>query len=132
MRTVKRDIETAADIRLLVDSFYEKVREEPLIGPIFNQVIEDRWPLHLEKMYRFWGTVLLGEQSYSGHPFKPHARLPVSRAHFDAWLGLWNQSIDRYFSGKKAEEARWRGNAMAEVFLARIEDYRQSGREPIV
>ena len=51
------------DIKILVDTFYDKARQDTLLGPIFEGVIEDRWPEHLEKMYRFWQTVLLGEHT---------------------------------------------------------------------
>lgn len=132
MEENRHDIATAADIRLLVDEFYGKVRLNPLIGPIFIGVIKDNWPAHLQKMYQFWGTVLLGHQSYIGHPFRPHAQLPVEQGHFDAWLGLWNETVDKYFEGPKAGEAKWRGDMMAKVFLSRIADYRNSNRIPIV
>ncbi|MGN6508584.1 MAG: group III truncated hemoglobin [Chitinophaga sp.] len=128
----KKDITTMEDIRLLVDSFYGKVRVDQLIGGIFNGVIKDRWPEHLEKMYRFWQTVLLGEHTYYGSPFPPHARLPVSQQHFDAWLKLWHATIDEHFSGIKAEEAKWRGDKMAVMFLSKIEYYRDNSATPLL
>lgn len=48
------DIITIDDIKHLVNSFYDKVRQDDLLADIFNNKIEDRWPIHLEKMYRFW------------------------------------------------------------------------------
>ena len=66
---MKKDIEILDDIKLMVDSFYGKIREDDLLGDIFNKIIEDRWPQHLEKMYRFWQTVLLAEHTYIGSPF---------------------------------------------------------------
>ncbi|HPZ88847.1 MAG TPA: group III truncated hemoglobin [Flavihumibacter sp.] len=51
---VLNDIKTMEDIQLLVDRFYQRVRENKLLGPIFAGVIGDQWPKHLEKMYRFW------------------------------------------------------------------------------
>ena len=74
--SMKKDILTIEDIRQLVDRFYEKVRANNLLGNIFAERIQDRWPEHLEKMYRFWQTVLLGEHTYYGAPFPPHAQLP--------------------------------------------------------
>jgi len=119
MSTLK-DITTIDDIRLLVDTFYGKIRENALLGPIFDGVIRDRWPEHLEKMYRFWQTVLLGEHTYYGSPFPPHAQLPVEQLHFDTWLGLWHGTVDEHFSGEKANEAKWRGDKMAVMFLSKI------------
>jgi hemoglobin len=45
------DIKTIIDIKTLVNTFYDNVRGDDLIGPIFNDAIQDRWPIHLEKMY---------------------------------------------------------------------------------
>ena len=54
----KKKIATVEDVRLMVDTFYGEVRKDALLGPIFNQVIQDRWPEHLEKMSAF------GKQCY--------------------------------------------------------------------
>lgn len=128
----KKDITTMEDIRLLVDTFYGKIRVDQLLGPIFNGVIKDRWPEHLEKMYRFWQTVLLGEHTYYGSPFPPHAQLPVQQKHFDTWLKLWSETIDSQFTGVKAGEAKWRGDKMAVMFLSKIEYYRNSSGSPLL
>jgi hemoglobin len=123
--TPKPDIAGPADIRLLVDSFYGKVRVDPLLGGIFNSVIRDRWPQHLEKMYTFWGTILLGEQSYQGAPFRPHKELPVERAHFDRWLELFTATVHEHFNGPVAHLALSNAGRMAAVFMERIAFFRQ-------
>lgn len=119
-----KDITGLIDIQLLVDTFYDKVRIDPLIGPIFTGIIMDKWPIHLEKMYRFWQTILLSEHTYFGTPFPPHAQLPIDQKHFDVWLGLWHKTIDEFFMGEKAEEAKWRGDKMAVMFLSKIDYYK--------
>jgi len=128
----RKDIISIEDIRLLVNTFYGKVRVDMLLGNIFNEVIKDRWPEHLEKMYRFWQTVLLGEHTYYGSPFPPHAQLPVDQMHFDTWLKLWHSTIDEYFTGEKADEAKWRGDKMAVMFLSKIEYYRSHPSTPLL
>ncbi|ANH82015.1 globin [Niabella ginsenosidivorans] len=130
--TEKKDITTIEDIRLLVDTFYGKVRADVLIGPIFNRVITDRWPEHLEKMYRFWQTVLLGKHTYFGSPFPPHARLPVEQKHFDRWLKLWQETLNELYTGPVVEEALWRSGKMAVMFLSKIAYYRGSAEKPLV
>jgi hemoglobin len=126
------DINSVDDIKLLVNDFYEKVRQNPLIGPIFNNIVQDRWPQHLETMYKFWQTVLLGEQTYFGGPFPKHARLPVTQEHFDTWLKLWYQTVDDHFQGEKATEAKWRADKMAAIFVSKIEYYRNNSGTPII
>lgn len=124
-----RDVESIEDIQLFVDTFYSKVREDELIGPIFQNVIQDKWPEHLAKMYRFWQTILLDEHTYNGRPFPPHMNLPVEREHFERWLSLFFETIDSLFQGKKAELAKWQGNRMAEMFQAKIAYFRQHNQE---
>lgn len=128
----RKEIATMEDIKLLVDTFYGKIRIDLMLGGIFNGVIKDRWPEHLEKMYRFWQTVLLGEHTYYGSPFPPHAQLPVEQKHFDAWLKLWHETIDEHFTGAKADEAKWRGDKMAVMFLSKIEYYRNHPATPLL
>jgi len=119
-------IENAADIKLLVDEFYSQVREDDLIGPVFNGVIEDRWPLHLEKMYGFWETICFDVRKYSGSPFQKHAPLPIEAKHFDRWLSLFTATVDRYFAGEKAEEVKKRAKNMGLMFQYKLEHLKNS------
>jgi hemoglobin len=118
------DIGNLEDITVLVNTFYEKVQKDDLIGPIFNQKMMGRWPEHLEKMYRFWQTILLEEHTYSGSPFPPHKHLPVNQAHFDRWMELFTTTVDTLFTGKLAEEAKARAANMAYMFHYKIEYFR--------
>jgi hemoglobin len=117
---MKKDITSLEDIQLVVNTFYARVQQNELIGPIFASRIKD-WAPHLEKMYRFWQTILLHEHTYSGSPFPPHATLPVVQEHFDTWLALWNTTIDELFGGENAQEAKKRGKIMAQLFHYKIE-----------
>lgn len=128
----KKDILSLEDIKLLVDTFYDKVRKDELIGPVFNDRIQDRWPQHLAKMYTFWQTVLLGEHTYFGSPFPPHAQLPVEKEHFETWLALFSQTLDELFTGEVAKEAIWRANKMAEMFQYKIQHYRQNAANSLI
>ncbi len=118
---ITKDLSSIEDIQLLVDSFYAKVREDDKLKDIFNNVIKDQWPIHLEKMYRFWQTILLEEHTYFGSPFPPHAKLPVSRDHFDRWILLFETTVRENFSGENADKAVLQGQRMVEVFHAKIE-----------
>lgn len=124
-----QDISTLDDIRLLVNTFYEKVQNDDLIGPIFNEKMIGRWPEHLEKMYRFWQTLLLEEHTYSGSPFPPHKHLPVNQSHFDRWMEIFTKTVDSLFVGKLAEEAKIRAANMAYMFNYKIEYFRNSGNQ---
>src|SRR5574339_1164171 len=129
---MKHDITTIDDIKLLVDSFYGRIRQDDLLKDIFNHVIQDRWPAHLEKMYRFWQTVLLEEHTYYGSPFVPHAKLPVELVHFQRWVKLFCDTVDALFTGEKATRAKWQGERMAEMFHYKIDYYRNNTATPIL
>lgn len=108
------------------------MRRDDILAEIFNNRIEDRWPAHLEKMYRFWQTVLLDEHTYYGSPFVPHANLPVDKEHFERWLLLFFDTVDDLFFGEKAERAKWQGQRMAEMFQIKIAYYRNNPAIPLL
>lgn len=127
-----KDIINLDDVKLVVDCFYEKVRQDDQLKDVFNNVIQDRWPAHLEKMYRFWQTVLLDEHTYYGSPFVPHAKLPVGIEHFNQWLKLFYETVDENFEGAKAERMKWQGQRMAEMFHSKIEYYKNNPSIPLL
>lgn len=129
---MKKDITKLEDIKLLVDTFYGKVREDEKLQDIFNNVIQDRWLEHLEKLYRFWQTVLLEKHTYHGSPFLPHAKLPVNATHFEQWLHLFNETVDSLFEGEKATRAKWQGQRMADMFHSKIEYYKENTKTPLI
>ena len=126
--TTLTDIKNLEDIKLLVDTFYSKVQKDAFIGPIFNEKIGNRWPEHLEKMYRFWQTILLEVHSYSGSPFPPHKQLPVEKEHFDRWMEIFTETTDSLFIGPIADEAKFRANNMAEMFNYKIDYFRNAAK----
>lgn len=127
-----KEIETIEDIKLLVDEFYGRIRQDDLLADIFNGVIQDQWPTHLEKMYTFWQTVLLREHTYYGSPFTPHAELPVQKEHFERWIKLFHETLDEHFHGEKVEEAKWRAARMAEMFLHKISYYQNKQSRSLI
>ncbi len=112
----KRPLQDFEDVKLMVDSFYEKVRQDPLIGPIFNETAKVDWDEHLPKLYSFWSDLLLGSDDYRGRPFPPHRPLGLKTEHFDRWLMLFLQTVDDHFFGMKAEEAKNRALRIAHNF----------------
>jgi hemoglobin len=85
------EAETGVDepmIARLVDAFYERVRLDPLIGPVFDARISD-WGPHLEQMKLFWSSVALMSGVYHGRPMPKHLPLPVDARHFNRWLALF-------------------------------------------
>jgi hemoglobin len=80
-----------ARLAALVDRFYDKVRTDPLLGPVFNPVVHD-WDAHKRTLVSFWCSVALGAQSYRGSPMAAHRPHPIRDQHFDHWLLLWRET----------------------------------------
>jgi hemoglobin len=82
-----------AKLSLLVDRFYTRVREDDVLGPVFNGAIGD-WPEHLEKLSAFWSSVMLTSGRYKGNPMAVHLnhREAIRPAMFERWLELWRDT----------------------------------------
>lgn len=114
------DIQTEADIKRLIDTFYDKVNTDELLSPVFNTVAKVHWPAHLPTMYDFWSSVLLGTSRYKGRPMARHFPLPIGPAHFQRWLALFQASVDSLFAGPKAEDAKLRAQSIGAMFQHRM------------
>jgi hemoglobin len=94
---------TAEQISRLVDEFYSEIRKDPRLGPVFNGVIGDRWPPHLERMKGFWRSVLLKTGEYSGRPVPAHMGIPDLREDdFRLWLEKFQVTANSVFDGQAA------------------------------
>jgi hemoglobin len=111
---MKPDITTSEDIKTLIDSFYEKVRADDVIGYIFNDIAQVDWPHHLPRMYAFWEFLLLSKDSYKGNPMEVHQKLHrqvrLTEEHFNRWLHLFHLTVDEHFEGLVAQDAKNRSN----------------------
>ena len=83
-----------AMIERLVQSFYADVRVDPLLGPIFEPIVDD-WTPHLAQMCAFWSSVVLMSGRYHGRPMEKHLPLPIAADHFDRWLALFEAAARR-------------------------------------
>lgn len=81
-----------AMIERLVHAFYARVRDDALLGPIFETRIRD-WGPHLQQMCAFWSSVTLMSGRYHGNPMARHLPLLVHAAHFDRWLALFEETV---------------------------------------
>lgn len=82
---------TQDDIAALVDRFYEKVRRDAVLGPVFNPAVHD-WDEHKATLVTFWASVALRAGSYRGNPMAAHRPHPIVAEHFDHWLALWRET----------------------------------------
>lgn len=103
-------------IRRMVDTFYARVREDDLLGPVFDERIGSGWSAHLDRMVDFWSTVLLASGRYRGDPIEAHRRIPdLQAAHFDRWLELFRPVVHEIYPDGLAEDVYGRALRMRMV-----------------
>ena len=86
----------------LVETFYTRIRVHPVLGPIFAAKVAD-WIPHLQRMKDFWASIAIESGRFRGNPMLKHIAIPgLSPAHFQMWLGLWNETISEVVSNPDA------------------------------
>ncbi len=118
---MKTDINGRVELELLVDRFYEKVRSDELLAPLFAHV---NWDRHLPVMYSFWENTIFYTGGYYGNPLKTHQtfhhRHPMNQQHFERWLSLFVATVDDLFEGEKANLAKQRAMSISTVMQLKI------------
>ena len=117
---MKQEIKTTEQVKELVDKFYEKVNADNLLSPVFNSEAKVNWEAHLPKMYKFWGTQLIGTGDYSGRPFPPHEELHIYKEHFERWIALFLETVNENFIGEVAEIAKEKARNIAAIFQHKL------------
>lgn len=122
---MKKDILNSDDIKLLVDRFYEKIRANKDLGPIFNEVMNVDWNVHLPKMYRFWENIVFQNGNYRGFPFAAHMpvndKVALTPELFTEWLNLFHGTIDELFEGNESNNLKFKSANIKEVWSAKME-----------
>jgi len=118
---MKKLIENREDVKLLVTTFYDKIRSDQEIGFFFNETITD-WEEHLEKLTNFWEMNLFGTKNYTGNPIIAHNAVDKRFNHsitpniFGIWLNLWFATLDELFEGENVDVLKRRARKM-QTFL---------------
>ncbi|MES2163337.1 MAG: group III truncated hemoglobin [Pseudomonadota bacterium] len=96
---------TPASISTLVHAFYDDIRSDPDLSPVFNAAIGEHWAPHLDRMVDFWSTIMLGSRSFQGNVFGKHMLLQgITVEHFQRWLELFERNAVRLFAPDVAAE----------------------------
>lgn len=116
---MRSDIQNRTDIILLVDTFYDKIKTDPVIGFLFTDVAHVNWESHLPRMYDFWENILFYTGNFEGNPMQKHKKLhhkhPLTIQHFHHWNKLFNETVDELFQGPKTEEIKERAMHISSV-----------------
>jgi hemoglobin len=113
---------TAAQISEMVDQFYAAIRNNDRLGPLFDRIIQDNWPMHLERMKTFWRSVLLKSGEYSGRPVPAHMAIADLREDdFRIWLALFEETATALFGKQSANQVTTTARRIARsLWLARF------------
>lgn len=121
---MKKDITTREDIELLVDTFYDKVKKDAVIGFIFTDLAKVNWEKHLPIMYNFFENMLFYTGSYTGNPMELHKKinnyLQLTTQHFNQWESLFSATVNELFEGEKAELAKQRAISISKIMQLKI------------
>lgn len=103
-----------AALRRVVDLFYSRVRQDPMLGPVFNDAVGD-WPEHLDKLGDFWSSVMLTTGKYKGNPLAAHLRHldRITPDMFARWLELWRDTSAELLPPQAAEEIQSKAHRIA-------------------
>ncbi len=121
----KKDIKNRDDVKLLVETFYTKIRADEILGPIFNGIIKD-WEPHLVLLTDFWETQLFLTRKYHGNPVTVHQEVDdktnhtITSEHFGFWLNLWFETIDELYEGEVAWIAKNRAQKMSTMLFMQM------------
>lgn len=104
-----------SDLHRVIPAFYARVRDDPQIGPVFEDAIDD-WPHHLDRLIAFWSSVMLTSGAYKGNPMAAHLkhRSAIAPAMFDRWLALWTEVTDSLVPGGAATALQAKAQTIAE------------------
>ena len=117
---------TEAEVERLVHDFYASVRQDDLLGPVFEQHVHD-WPAHMARLVDFWSSLLRGTQRFSGAPMGIHMALPgLNETLFRRWLQLFGQTTASLGNPAMQQLANARAEMIANRFWQR---YQVEGRD---
>ena len=129
----KQDIKNRDDIELLVRSFYGKIRKDPMLGHIFNSIIDD-WEDHFILLTDFWETQLFLKRKYNGNPVAVHQQVDeimehsIGPEHFGQWINIWFATLEELFEGETAWIARNRAQKMSTMLYLQMYQNRQKNK----
>lgn len=125
-----KEIENREDVKLLVHTFYAKIRTNEEMGPFFNTTIQD-WDAHLEKLTDFWENNLFAVRKYFGNPIEAHIKVDekfhnkINPNIFGLWLNLWFETLDELFIGENVETLKRRARKMGTMLMVTIYESRK-------
>ena len=118
------DIQNQDDLYLLVAEFYKKLLTDDSISYIFTEVVKIHLEEHLPILVTFWSQAILGTGGYTNNLTQIHLDINVkeylSPELFKVWLNHFNNTVDEYFNGQKANQIKIQALNIATVMQIKI------------
>lgn len=120
----KKDIETRADLLLLMQEFYKKLLGDPSISYLFTDIAKIDLAHHFPVLVDFWDSVLSQSDTYHKNAMQLHMALhqksPLTKEHFTTWLGYFKETVDELFTGDNSFVIKERATSIATVMHIKI------------
>ena len=105
---------TEESVRALVERFYARVRADRTLGPVFDEVLAQRWDEHIATLTEFWYAALRVKRGYAGDMLTAHQRVPqIAPELFPRWLALFRETAAECFTDEAARAIEDRAQRIA-------------------
>lgn len=123
---MKVDIKNRDDLMRLLENFYLTAMHDEKIGFFFTKVVKLDLTAHLPVIVDFWEKVLFGKPVYYNNPLavhqKMHAQSPLLKEHFERWVEIFSNTVDKLFAGEFADTAKMRAGIIAQSLFRRLNE----------
>lgn len=134
---MRYEVITDESIRRMVEKFYGRVRQDSVLGPVFEEVLHDKWDDHIARIAEFWSTIILRTGSFQGNVFGKHMALDkIREEHFVHWLSLFRETISETYCDDAAKRFlntadRIAGSLQLGFFNERTVTFESLGNNPV-
>ncbi|MNK01043.1 Group 3 truncated hemoglobin ctb [compost metagenome] len=122
-----KDIETRADLEVLMREFYNKLLQDDAINYIFTDVAGIKLEEHLPVITDFWELSLFHTGGYRNNVMQVHLGLnskeKLTEKHFATWLKHFEETTNSLFSGANAEKIKTRALSIATIMKIKLSAY---------
>lgn len=103
------DLDSAHNVDRFVDLFYARLLNDCVLAPVFLEDAQIDVRTHLPSISLYWQKMLWGDKQYNTNMMKKHRKInahrPFSTAHYQRWLGYFEQTAKESFSGEYTDKA---------------------------
>lgn len=115
----RREIRNVEDITILLQRFYERARQDSLLGPVFYSQIKN-WDEHVSMTAQFWMNLLFRGKGLDEGLDAKHSELFIQSRHFDRWITIFHDVVNTHYDGPVAQHAKFLSIKLAELCRSKL------------